>query len=196
MDGRSDYRLFIVQRTTLRSSARKPLMSDAKPKRPARDPGPGSSDPVPEVTTEAAAAPGADAAPPEPVAPESAPAAATADAATVLALAEPAAPFIEPGAAAIDSWTVLAEAQAAVVRGFEQIAVEVTGMTRFGITSSVDAAMALSAAQSFAEAVEINAGLARRNADAMIEGSARVSEIGVKIVAEASRPILSRLGVA
>jgi hypothetical protein len=47
---------------------------------------------------------------------------------------------------------------------------------------------------SFSQAVEINAALARRGVDAMIEGSAKLSEIGVKAVEDASRPILSQLG--
>ena len=46
----------------------------------------------------------------------------------------------------------------------------------------------------FSEAVEINAALARRGVDRMIEGSAKLSEIGVKAMSEASRPIVSRLG--
>jgi hypothetical protein len=99
-----------------------------------------------------------------------------------------------PVAAADDAWTALAEVQAAFARGFEEITVEMTGIARSGIAAAADAAMAMLGARTFAETVEINAGLARRGADAMIEGSARLSDIGVKAASEASRPILSRFG--
>lgn len=96
--------------------------------------------------------------------------------------------------AADDAWTVLAEAQAAFARGFAEIATAVGGMTRSGIAASADLAVALLGARTFAEAVEINAGMARRGIDAILEGSTRLSEIGVKTATEASRPILSRFG--
>ena len=76
----------------------------------------------------------------------------------------------------------------------EGIAVEVTVLTRSGMAAAADAGLALLGVRTISEAVEINASLARRGVDAMIEGSARLSEIGVKAVSEASRPILSRLG--
>ena len=57
-----------------------------------------------------------------------------------------------------------------------------------------NAAVALLGVKTFSEAVEINATLARRGVDAMIEGSAKLSEIGVKAMSDASRPVLSRLG--
>jgi hypothetical protein len=101
----------------------------------------------------------------------------------------------EPRVDSVDhSWTVFAEAQAVLARGFEEIVVEATGRTRSGIADAADAAVALLGAKTFSEAVEINAALARRGVDAMIEGSARLSEIGVKALSEASRPILSRFG--
>ena len=85
-------------------------------------------------------------------------------------------------------------AQTALARGFEEIAAEMTGIARSGVAASTDAALALLGARTFAEAVEINASLARRRFDAMVEGSARLSDIGVKAITEASRPFLPRLG--
>ena len=99
-----------------------------------------------------------------------------------------------PKPAAADFWTVFVEAQSALARGFERIAVEMTGMSRSGMTATADAAVALLGARTVAEAVEINAGLARRGADSMLQGSARLSEIGASTVAEAYRPILAGLG--
>jgi hypothetical protein len=88
-------------------------------------------------------------------------------------------------------WTAFGEAQGALARGFEAIAVEIAGMTRSGVAAASDAAIALLGARNFSEAVDINAGLARRGVDAVIEGSAKLSDIGVKAADEASRPMLA-----
>ena len=95
-----------------------------------------------------------------------------------------------------DPWIALAEAQAALAEGFERIANEMSGLTRLSLSAASEAAVALLGARTFAEAVEINAGLARRNVDAIVEGSARLSELGVAAMTEASRPILTRFGAA
>ncbi len=169
-------------------------MNDAKPRRIAREAGRS------EAASSDAAAP--ETGPTETglitVAPE-APAASELAPETVtisepVATAIPAA--VEQAVAPDDAWAALADTQAAFVRGLEQVAAEMTGITRSGFTAASDAAIALLGARTFAEAVEINAGLAQRGVDAMIEGSARLSEIGVKAVAEASRPLLSQLGGA
>jgi Phasin protein len=97
-----------------------------------------------------------------------------------------------PEAAAETAWTAFAEAQSSLARGFERAAVEVTGISRSGMAATADAAVALLGARTFAEAIEINAGLARRRVDALLEGSARLSEIGATAVTDAYRPFLSR----
>jgi hypothetical protein len=97
-------------------------------------------------------------------------------------------------AVAESPWTAFAEAQSALARGFEKAAIEATGISRSGMAATADAAVALLGARTFAEAIEINAGLVRRGVDAVIEGSARLSEIGAQSITDASRPILSRFG--
>jgi hypothetical protein len=104
------------------------------------------------------------------------------------------APSKRAAAPAGDAWTLFAEAQAAFTHSIEEIAAEMSGITRSGMTAAADAAVALLGARTLAEAVEINAGFARRGIDAMIEGSAKLSEISITAVSAASRPILSRLG--
>ena len=172
-------------------------MSDIKPKRPMRDAGrrdTSADDAAGEQRTQSTPA----AAPPEPATP-SGPAVFEAAPASEPPPALPP-PTASAGptasAAADDAWVALAEMQAALARGFEEIASEVSGMTRSGIAATADAAVALIGARTLAEAIEINAGLTRRRLDAMIEGSARLSEIGVKTATAASRPILSRFGEA
>ena len=95
-------------------------------------------------------------------------------------------------AAADPVWSAIADAHAALAHGFEAMALECTGWTRSGVTATTDAAVAILGARSFAEIVEINDALARRGIDAMIESSARLSEISLKAATEASRPMLAR----
>ena len=95
-----------------------------------------------------------------------------------------------------DSWMAVADAQSALARGLEEFAVEVTGLTRNSMVAGTDAALALLTARTFAEIVEINAGLARRGVDAAVSGSVRLSEIGLKTMTDAAKPLLGRFGVS
>jgi len=63
-----------------------------------------------------------------------------------------------------------------------------------GISVAAESATAMLGAKTLAQAIEINFGFAHRSLDRAIEGSAKLSEIGVRLAAEASRPILARLG--
>lgn len=176
-------------------------MSDNKPRRPVREPVGAetavSADPIGAAIPPIVA--------PEPDGPATAAPAETVTAPVALAAAaieaipQPADLAAAQGraeAAAEDAWTAFAEAQAALARGFEQAAVALNGMTRSGIAATADAALALFGAKTFAEAVEINAGLARRSVDAAVEGSATLSEIGIRTAAEVSRPVFNRLSGA
>src|SRR6266851_515956 len=140
-------------------------MSDVKPKRPVRaskqsEISPGEALPIeaaPPIIPEDPPAPEVVSAPPEAV--------VQPVLEIVSAVAEPQADSVE------DPWTAFAEAQAVLARGFEEIAVEVSGMSRSGFAAAADATVALLGVRTFAEAVEINAALAQRGVDAMIEGS-------------------------
>jgi hypothetical protein len=92
------------------------------------------------------------------------------------------------------SWAALAEAQAAAARGFEAFIGEMSDFTRSEMAAAANTATAILGVKTFAEAVEIHLGFARRSFDAMIGSAAKLSEIGAKAATEASRPILSRLG--
>lgn len=86
----------------------------------------------------------------------------------------------------------LADSQTAMARGLEAVALETAAFARSGLSAVADAASAMLGARTFADAIEIQAGFARRSIDAALDGSARLSEIAVKTTAEASRPLLSR----
>jgi hypothetical protein len=90
------------------------------------------------------------------------------------------------------SWAALAEAQAAAARGFEAVVGEMTNFTRSEMAAAANTATAMLGVKTFAEAVEVNLGFARRSFDALIGSAAKLSEIGAKAAAETSRPILSR----
>jgi hypothetical protein len=178
-------------------------MTDVKPKRPARPSRPSEISPgvpvpiqtAPTVIPEALPAPEIVSPPPAVAAGPMPDVVAVHSAAVARPAPEIVSPVADPPADSVDDpWTALAEAQAVLARGFEEIADEVTGMTRSGMAAAADAGIALLGVRTFSEAVEINASLTRRGVDAMIEGSVRLSEIGVKAVSEASRPILSQLG--
>jgi hypothetical protein len=92
------------------------------------------------------------------------------------------------------AWAALAEAQAAAASGFEALVGEINTLTRSEMAAATNRATAMLGVKTLAEAVEVNLGYARRSFDALIGSSAKLSEIGVKAAADASRPILTRFG--
>jgi hypothetical protein len=93
-----------------------------------------------------------------------------------------------------ETLVILGEAQAAFARVLEAMTVEMTGLARAGIAAATETATAMLSAKTLADAVEINAGFARRSVDALIGSSAKLSEIGIRFATDASRPVLARLG--
>jgi hypothetical protein len=184
--------LRIVRCTDRSGDQARTMMSDGKPRRPARESGRSGiarGEAVPHQTAPIIA--------PEPDFGAAAEAAAAVSPPTIVREPAPRKTASAPSAvapAADDAWAAFSEMQVALARGFAEIAVEMTGITQSGIAAATDAATAMLGVRTLAEAVEINAGLIRHRADAMIEGSVRLSEIGVKAVSEASRPLLARLG--
>jgi len=103
-------------------------------------------------------------------------------------------PPVAAPAEAPEGWGALFEAQSALARGYEQMWSELSGLTRGGIAASGEAAVAMLTARTFSDAIQINTELARRNIEAAVEGSAKLSEIGVKTLSAASRPLLAPFG--
>ena len=86
------------------------------------------------------------------------------------------------------------QSQTALARGLEALSAEITGLALSGIDAATRAATDVLAVKTFADAIEVSAGFTRRNFDTLIGGSAKLSELGVKVAAEASQPILAQLG--
>jgi hypothetical protein len=113
---------------------------------------------------------------------------------SVAAASRHAAPADDMFAYGQQAWAALAEAQAAAARGFEALVGEINTLTRSEMAAATNSATAMLGVKTLAEAVEVNLGYARRSFDALVGTSAKLSEIGVKAAADASRPILMRFG--
>lgn len=104
------------------------------------------------------------------------------------ALINPRAP--ETGHAAPDSFSALARSQVAL----EAISAEMAGMALSGIDSSARTASEMLSFKTFSQLIALNAGLACTGLDTLIGGSARLSELGVKLASETSQSLLTQLG--
>ncbi len=88
----------------------------------------------------------------------------------------------------------LTELQAALARGLEAISIEVAGLSRSGIDRAARTATDMLAIKTFSDAIGVNAVFACASFDTLIDGSAKLSELGIRLAAESSQPILTRFG--
>ncbi len=91
-------------------------------------------------------------------------------------------------------FAALVQSQTAVARGLEAMSVEVTGLAISGIDAATRTATDMLGVKTLSDAIEVNAGFTRSSFDALVGGSAKLSELGMKLATEASRPILTQLG--
>lgn len=91
-------------------------------------------------------------------------------------------------------FAALVQSQAAVAQGLEALSVEVTGLAISGIDAATRTATDMLGIKTLSDAIEVNAGFTRSGFDALVGGSAKLSELGMKLATEASRPILTQLG--
>jgi len=93
-----------------------------------------------------------------------------------------------------EAMAALAESQAAMARGLEAMSDEMAGLTRAGIDIAARTATEMLEVKTFSDAFKVNALFARKSFDSLLDGSAKLSVLGVKLAAESSRPILTQLG--
>ncbi len=86
------------------------------------------------------------------------------------------------------------ESRTAMARGFDALSEEMAGLARCGIETVTRTAIEMLAVKSFSDAIAVNASFARASFDNWIGGSAKFSELGVKLAVESSRPFLAHLG--
>jgi hypothetical protein len=91
-------------------------------------------------------------------------------------------------------FVALVKSQTALARGLEAMSVEVTGLAISGIDTATRTATDMLGVKTLSDAIEVNAGFTRSSFDALVGGSAKLSELGMKLATEASQPILTQLG--
>jgi hypothetical protein len=93
-----------------------------------------------------------------------------------------------------EALAALAESQAAIARSLAALSDTVGGLARSGIDIAARTATDTLAVKTLSDAYRVNARFARSSFDSWLDGSARLSALGVELAAEASRPILTQLG--
>ena len=91
-------------------------------------------------------------------------------------------------------FAALVQSQTALARGLEAMSVEVTELAISGIDAATRTATDMLGVKTLSDAIEVNAGFTRSSFDALVGGSAKLSELGMKLATEASQPILTQLG--
>ena len=91
-------------------------------------------------------------------------------------------------------FAALVQSQTAAARGLEALSVEVTGLAISGIDAATRTATDMLGVKTLSDAIEVNAGFTRSSFEALVGGSAKLSELGMKLATEASQPILTQLG--
>jgi hypothetical protein len=86
------------------------------------------------------------------------------------------------------------QSQTAVARGLEALGAEAAGMAISGIDAAARAASEMLRVKTLSDALDVNAGFTRNSFETLVEGSAKLSELGMKLATEASHPILTQLG--
>jgi len=92
-----------------------------------------------------------------------------------------------------DPAAALAESQAALARGLEALSAEMAGLALSGMNVLARTASKLLAVKTLSDAIEVNAGFTCSSFETLVGGSAKLSEIGVKLAAETSQPLIGQL---
>jgi Phasin protein len=93
-----------------------------------------------------------------------------------------------------DTAEAFVQSQAALARGLEALSAEMAGLALSGMHELARTATKLLSVKTLSDAIEVNAGFTCTSFDALVSGSAKLSELGVKLAAETSQPLLSQLG--
>src|SRR5439155_16346563 len=76
-----------------------------------------------------------------------------------------------------DAFAALVQSQTAMARGLEALSVEMTGLAISGIDAAARTATDLLGVKTLSDAIEVNAGFTRSSLDALVRGSAKLSEL-------------------
>ena len=92
-----------------------------------------------------------------------------------------------------DAAAALAQSQAALARGLEALSAEMAGLALSGMNVLARTATKLLAVKTLSDAIEVNAGFTCSSLEALVGGSAKLSELAVKLAAETSQPLFGQL---
>ena len=81
-----------------------------------------------------------------------------------------------------------------MARGLDAFSLEAAGLAHRGIDTVARSATEMLGVRTLADAIEVNAALMRRSFDALLADLTRLSELGVKLAADAAQPILAQFG--
>jgi hypothetical protein len=99
----------------------------------------------------------------------------------------------EPADLGDDAFAAIEEARTAMARGFHALSDGIVGLTRCGIDTSARTAIEMLTVKTFSDAITVNASFARASLENWLDGSAKFTELGVKLAVESARPFLARL---
>jgi phasin protein len=91
-----------------------------------------------------------------------------------------------------DAAVALAQSQAALTRGLEVLSAEMAGLALSGMNMLASTATKLLAVKTLSDAIEVNAGFTCSSFETFVGGSAKLSELGVKLAAETSQPLFGQ----
>jgi hypothetical protein len=97
-----------------------------------------------------------------------------------------------PGNFKADPAAALAASQAALARGIEALSAEMAGMALSGMNVLARTATKLLAVKTLSDAIEVNAGFTCSSLETLVGGSAKLSELGVRLAAETSEPLFGQ----
>jgi Phasin protein len=95
-----------------------------------------------------------------------------------------------------DFFDIIAESRAALARGVESVSEEVASLARHSIDTTAHSAIQMLGVKTWADAIAVNTSFARTSFDYWLEGTAKVSELGVKLAVESSKPFVTKFGKA
>jgi hypothetical protein len=95
-----------------------------------------------------------------------------------------------------DMSSAVARSRAAMARGIEALSDEVANFARHNLDTTTHTAIRMLGVKTWAEAVAVNTGFARAAFDHWLDSTAKVSELGVNLAIESSKPFVAEFGKA
>ena len=92
-----------------------------------------------------------------------------------------------------DPAAALTESQVALARGLEALSAEMAELALSTMNVFARTATKLLAVKTLSDAIEVNAGFTCSSLQTLVGGSAKLSELGVKLAAETSQPLFGQL---